>query len=72
MMKVILDGEYGEILGVHLFAVHATDMISEICVAMELEATAEEVIHSIHPHPTVSEAVAEAFMAACDRALHSL
>lgn len=71
VMKVILDGEYGEILGVHLFAVHATDMISEISVAMNLEATAEEVIHSIHPHPTVSEAVAEAFMAASDRAIHS-
>lgn len=64
MMKVILDSELGEILGVHLFAVHATDMISEISVAMNLEATAEEVIGSIHPHPTVSEAVGEAFMAA--------
>lgn len=64
MMKVILDGELGEILGVHLFAVHATDMISEVSVAMNLEATAEEVIGSIHPHPTVSEAVGEAFMAA--------
>lgn len=72
MMKVILDGQYGEILGVHLFAVHATDMISEISVAMSLEATAEEVIHAIHPHPTVSEAVSEAFMAAYDRAIHAL
>lgn len=72
VMKVILDAEYGEILGVHLFAVHATDMISEICVAMNLEATADEVIASIHPHPTVSEAVSEAFMAAWDRAIHSL
>lgn len=64
MMKVILDEEYGEILGVHLFASHATDMISEISVAMNLEATAEEVIASIHPHPTISEAMGEAFMAA--------
>lgn len=72
MMKVILDGQYGEILGVHLFAVHATDMISEISVAMGLEATAEEVIHAIHPHPTVSEAVSEAFMAAYERAIHAL
>lgn len=72
MMKVILDNELGEILGVHLFAVHATDMISEISVAMNLEATADEVIHAIHPHPTVSEAVAEAFMAACDKAIHAL
>ena len=72
MMKVILDGEYGEILGVHLFAVHATDMIAEVSVAMGLEATAEEVIHAIHPHPTVSEAVGEAFMAAFDKAINCL
>lgn len=72
MMKVILDANLGEILGVHLFAVHATDMIAEIAVAMKLEATAEEVIHAIHPHPTVSEAVGEAFMAAYDKSIHAL
>ena len=72
MMKVILDEEFGEILGVHLFSVHATDMISEVSVAMNLEATAEEVIHAIHPHPTVSEAIGEAFMAAADKAINSL
>lgn len=72
VMKVILDEEYGEILGVHLFAVHATDMIAEISVAMNLEATAEEVIHAIHPHPTISEAIGEAFMAANDKAIHFL
>lgn len=73
MMKVILDKEYGEILGVHMYAKHATDMISEICVAMNMEATAEEIIHSIHPHPTVSEGVAEAFMGAFyGKAIHSL
>ena len=72
MIKVILDGTYHEILGVHMFAVHATDMIAEIVAAMELEATAEEIISTIHPHPTVSEAIAEAFMAACDKAVHAL
>jgi len=72
MIKVILGAEYNEILGVHMFAVHATDMIAEIVAAMNLEATAEEIIASVHPHPTVSEAVGEAFMAAYDRAIHSL
>ncbi len=64
IVKVILDQELGEILGVHMYGKHVTDMIGEISVAMTLEATAEEVIHSIHPHPTVSEAVPEAFMSA--------
>ncbi|MCU6762981.1 Dihydrolipoyl dehydrogenase [uncultured Roseburia sp.] len=64
IVKVILDKELGEILGVHLYGKHVTDMIGEISVAMNLEASAEEVIGSIHPHPTISEAVPEAFMAA--------
>lgn len=64
IVKVILDKKLGEILGVHLYGKHVTDMIGEISVAMNLEATAEEVIGAIHPHPTVSEALPEAFMAA--------
>ena len=64
IVKVILDKELGEILGVHLYGKHVTDMIGEISVAMNLEATAEEVIGAIHPHPTVSEVMPEAFMAA--------
>ncbi len=64
MAKVILDEETGEILGVHLFGSHVTEMIGEISAAMASELTAEEVIGSIHPHPTVNEAVGEAFMAA--------
>lgn len=72
MVKVIVDAELGEILGVHLYGKHTTDMIAEIAVAMTLEATAEEIIHSIHPHPTVSEALPEAFMAACGKAVHCI
>lgn len=64
IVKVILDKEFGEILGVHLYGKHVTDMIGEISVAMQLEATGEEVINSIHPHPTVSEAIGEGFRAA--------
>jgi len=72
IIKVILDGEFNEILGVHIFGVHATDMISEISVAMKLESTAEELISSVHPHPTVSEIIPEAFMAAVHKAIHSM
>lgn len=64
IVKVILDQDLGEILGVHLYGRHVTDMIGEIAVAMQLEATAEEVLSAIHPHPTVSEAIGEGFMAA--------
>lgn len=72
LMKVIIDDDLGEILGVHIFAHHATDMISELSVAMNMEATADEVIHAIHPHPTVSEAIPEAFMASVGKAIHYL
>ena len=73
MFKAIVEGETGEILGVHLYGQHVTDMIGEISVAMTAEATAEEVIHAIHPHPTVNEAMGEAFMAAWNgRAINSL
>lgn len=70
MIKIVTDGQYGEILGVHMFCIHATDMISEAVVAMNLEATAQEIINSIHPHPTVSEAIHEAFHGAIDKAIH--
>jgi len=73
VFKVILDGELGEILGIHLYGKHTTDMIGEMSVAMTGELTAQEVIHSIHPHPTVNEALGEAFMAAYyGKAINSL
>ena len=72
VVKVILDGELGEILGVHMYGKHTTDMIAEISAAMTLEATAEEIMKTVHPHPTVSEAVPEAFMAAFGKAIHCL
>lgn len=70
MIKVISEDKYGEILGVHMYCVHATDMISEISLAMNLEATAEEVALSVHPHPTLSEAIQEAMHATVDRPIH--
>ncbi|MFR5810085.1 MAG: dihydrolipoyl dehydrogenase, partial [Flavonifractor plautii] len=71
--KVIVAADTGEILGAHLYGQHVTDMIGEISAAMAAEGTAEELIHAIHPHPTVNEALGEAFMAAWNgRAINSL
>ncbi len=59
-IKVIADAKYDEVLGVHMIGPHATDLLAEACVAMGLEATAEELGHIMHAHPTLSEAVMEA------------
>ena len=69
-IKVIIEPEYNEILGVHIFGIHAADMISEGTAAMMMEGTADEMIKTIHPHPTVSESIHEAFHAAVDKAIH--
>jgi len=60
LVKVISDKKYSEILGVHIVGPHATDMISEAVLGMFMEMTADELAHSIHPHPTLSEAIMEA------------
>ena len=73
MFKIILDSQYGEILGAHFYGQHTTEMIAEIAAAMRAEATAEELISSIHPHPTVSESIREAVLAAwTGKAIHNL
>ena len=59
-VKVIRDAKYGEILGAHIIGAHATELIAEACVAMQLESTAEELGRTMHAHPTVSETVMEA------------
>jgi dihydrolipoamide dehydrogenase len=60
LVKIITDQLTGEILGAHLMAPRATDMIGEISVAMHLESTIEEIGETIHPHPTVAEMIKEA------------
>ncbi len=72
LIKVIVEPKYKEIVGMHLYCVHATEMIAEAVTAMKLEGTAEEMTGVIHPHPTVSEALMEAFEAAVDKAVHFL
>jgi dihydrolipoamide dehydrogenase len=60
LVKIVADGKYGEILGVHIAGPHATDLIGEAVVAMRLEGTAGDIARAIHPHPTLTEAVMEA------------
>lgn len=71
-VKVIADKKYGEILGVHILSPNATDMIAELVVTMNLEATIYDIANSIHPHPTLSEAIMEASLSAIDKAIHAL
>jgi len=69
-VKVIFDAKYGEWLGCHMIGVGVTDMIAEAVVARKLETTGHEIIKSIHPHPTMSEAIMEAAAAAYDEVIH--
>jgi dihydrolipoamide dehydrogenase len=69
-VKLIFDAKYGEILGAHMIGANVTEMISEIVVARKLEATGHELIKSIHPHPTMSEAIMEAAAAAYGEVIH--
>ncbi len=59
-VKVVSETKYDELLGVHIIGPHATDIIAEACVAMQLESTAEELGRTMHAHPTISESVMEA------------
>ena len=59
-VKIVSESKYDEILGVHIIGPHATELLAEACVAMQLESTAEELGKTIHAHPTVSESVMEA------------
>lgn len=69
-IKVIADKEYGELIGVHILAMNATDMISEAVTTMELEGTVYEIAKAIHPHPSLSEIVMEAAHGIIDKPIH--
>jgi dihydrolipoamide dehydrogenase len=69
-VKIISELKHGEILGAHIIGPQATSMISELVLAIQMEATHEEVASSIHPHPTLSEAVMEAAMSLGKGAIH--
>jgi len=69
-VKVIFDAKYGEFLGAHMIGNNVTEMIAEVVTARKLEATGHEIIHSVHPHPTMSEAVMEAAADAYGEVIH--
>lgn len=69
-VKVIFDAKYGEFLGAHMIGMNVTEMIAEVVTARKLEATGIEIIKSIHPHPTMSEAVMEAAADAYGEVIH--
>ena len=69
-VKIIYDNKYGELLGCHIIGKNATNLISEISIARNLETTFNEILKTIHPHPTLSEAIHEATAAALNEAIH--
>lgn len=69
-VKLIFDEKYGELLGAHMIGANVTEMIAEMVVARKLETTGEEIIKSVHPHPTMSEAIMEAAAAAYGEVIH--
>lgn len=69
-VKLVFDAKYGELLGAHLIGANVTEMIAELVVAKKLEITGHELIKSVHPHPTMSEAIMEAAAAAYGEVIH--
>ena len=69
-VKIIRDRKYSELVGAHLVGPHATELIAEFVVGRHLETTVEEMDRAMHPHPTLSEAIGEAALAASGHALH--
>ena len=69
-VKIIYDAKYGELLGCHIIGNNASNLISEIAIARTLETTYHEILKTIHPHPTLSEAIQEATAVALDKAIH--
>ncbi|HET7291072.1 MAG TPA: dihydrolipoyl dehydrogenase [Vicinamibacteria bacterium] len=60
LVKIVAEAKYDEVLGVHIVGPHATDLIAEACLGLRLETTVEEITRTIHPHPTLSEAMMQA------------
>lgn len=69
-VKIVASAKYDELLGVHIVGAKATELISEATIALELESTIEELLHTIHPHPTLSEAMGEAAHAVLGETIH--
>jgi len=70
LVKIIADKKYGEVLGVAILGPHATDLINEAALAIQMEATFEEMAHTIHAHPTIAESIMEAALDVDKKAIH--
>lgn len=70
MVKIVADEKYGELLGVHIIGPHATDLIAEACVALQCEATVEELFRTVHAHPTLPEGLMEAAHGVFEQPIH--
>ena len=69
-VKIVAEKKYDEILGVHIIGPRATELVAEAVMALRMEVTVEELVKTIHAHPTMSEAVGEAAHAAHGAAIH--
>jgi dihydrolipoamide dehydrogenase len=69
-VKLIFDAKYGELLGGHMIGANVTEMVAELVAVRKLETTGHEIIKTVHPHPTMSEAIMEAAAAAYDEVIH--
>lgn len=69
-VKLIFDAKYGELLGGHMIGANVTEMVAELVAVRKLETTGHELIKTVHPHPTLSEAIMEAAAAAYDEVIH--
>ena len=70
-VKIIVSKPYGEILGAHIIGADASELIHEFCLAIRLEATAEDIISTMHAHPTMSESIHEAALDTENRVINS-
>ena len=70
-MKIVASKPYGEILGAHIIGQDASELIHEFCLAIRLEATAEDIISTMHAHPTLAEAIHEAALDVEGRVINS-
>jgi dihydrolipoamide dehydrogenase len=69
-VKIVSDARYDEVLGVHIVGPKATELIAEASLGLKLETTTEEIAHTVHPHPTLSEAMLEAAHSVYGEAIH--
>ncbi len=70
LVKIIAEKKYGEVVGVAILGPHATDLINEAALAIQMEATFEEMAHTIHAHPTIAESIMEAALDVDAMAIH--